>query len=196
MDPLTQSRPHQSPRDILKSSALALLPLGIPSANYSLHDQQPMTANGSADPIPIPWVDKNGSHNQPAGPKLEHLRISTISRAEVPGAAPLRPANSIHELHPSIAPSGLYWVVSVPERDLTISPDENTFTLGMQNVTVVDQPRWPAQDSIATPARMSFKMVWKSTGECVEVRLCHYRGRSQRSLRRQLFVRLVLRYKI
>jgi len=106
------------------------------------------------------------------------------------------PANSIHDFHPSIAPSGLYWVVSVPERDLTISPDENTFTLEMQNVTVVDQPRWPAQDSIATPARMSFKMVWKSTGECVEVRLCHYRGRSQRSLRRQLFVRLVLRYKI
>jgi hypothetical protein len=35
----------------------------------------------------------------------------------------------------------------------------------MQNVAVVDQPRWPALDSIATPARMSFKMVWKSTGE-------------------------------
>ena len=35
----------------------------------------------------------------------------------------------------------------------------------MQNVGVVDQPRWPALDSIATPARMTFKMVWKSTGE-------------------------------
>jgi hypothetical protein len=48
---------------------------------------------------------------------------------------------------------------------LTISPDAKTFTLEMQNVSVVDQPRWPALDSIATPARMSFKMVWKSTGE-------------------------------
>ncbi len=38
----------------------------------------------------------------------------------------------------------------------------------MQNVPVVDQPRWPALDSIATPARMSFKMVWKSTGEPVK----------------------------
>jgi hypothetical protein len=35
----------------------------------------------------------------------------------------------------------------------------------MQNVAVVDQPRWPALDSIATPAKMSFRMVWKSTGE-------------------------------
>ncbi len=37
----------------------------------------------------------------------------------------------------------------------------------MKNVPVVDQPRWPALDSIATPARMTFKMVWKSTGEQV-----------------------------
>ncbi len=38
----------------------------------------------------------------------------------------------------------------------------------MQNVAVVDQPRWPALDSIATPARMTFKMVWKSIGEAVK----------------------------
>jgi len=35
----------------------------------------------------------------------------------------------------------------------------------MQDVAVVDQPRWPALDASATPAKMSFKMVWKSTGE-------------------------------
>lgn len=38
----------------------------------------------------------------------------------------------------------------------------------MQNVSVVDQPRWPALDSIATPARMTFKMVWKSSAEAVK----------------------------
>jgi hypothetical protein len=37
----------------------------------------------------------------------------------------------------------------------------------MHKIPVVDQPRWPALDSIATPARMSFKMVWRSTGEPV-----------------------------
>jgi hypothetical protein len=40
--------------------------------------------------------------------------------------------------------------------------------LEIQNVVVVDQPRWPAVDSVATPARMTFKMVWKSTGEPVK----------------------------
>jgi hypothetical protein len=50
----------------------------------------------------------------------------------------------------------------VPERGLTISPDGKAFTLQMQNVPVVDQPRWPALDSVAAPAKMTFKMVWKS----------------------------------
>ena len=38
----------------------------------------------------------------------------------------------------------------------------------MQSAPVVNQPRWPVLDSIATPARMTFKMVWKSTGEPVK----------------------------
>jgi len=37
--------------------------------------EDPVTANGSADPYPIPWLDKNGSHNQPAGPNLEPSHI-------------------------------------------------------------------------------------------------------------------------
>jgi hypothetical protein len=48
-----------------------------------------------------------------------------------------------------------------------LSPDGKTVTLEMHDVPVVDQPRWPALDSIATPARMTFKMVWRSTGETV-----------------------------
>ena len=59
-------------------------------------------------------------------------------------------------------------MVPVPKSGLKISPDGSTFTLEMQSVAVVDQPRWPALDSLATPARMNFKMVWKSTGEPVK----------------------------
>ncbi len=43
--------------------------------------------------------------------------------------------------------------------------DNKLVTLTMRDVPVVDQPKWPALDASATPARMSFKMVWKSTGE-------------------------------
>ena len=88
MDPVSQLRPYHSRRDMLKSSALALLPLLIPSANDAAHEQRPMTANGGTDPYPIPWLDKNGSHNQPAGPNLEPSHIYNFKAAS-PGAAPL-----------------------------------------------------------------------------------------------------------
>ena len=56
-------------------------------------------------------------------------------------------------------------MVPVPPNGLTVSADGRVFTLEMQNVPIIDQPRWPALDSVATPARMSFKMVWKSNGK-------------------------------
>ena len=52
-----------------------MLPFAIPLTNYTSRDQQPMTANGGSEPYPIPWLDKNGSHNQPAGPNLEPSHI-------------------------------------------------------------------------------------------------------------------------
>jgi hypothetical protein len=54
-------------------SSLLLLSDSTAAANKSqprLH-----TYNGSTDPYPIPWLDKNGNHNQPAGPNLEPSHI-------------------------------------------------------------------------------------------------------------------------
>jgi hypothetical protein len=56
-------------------------------------------------------------------------------------------------------------VVPVPAGGLDVSGDGKTWTLQMKDVPIVDQPHWPALDAVATPARMSFKTVWKSTGE-------------------------------
>jgi hypothetical protein len=35
----------------------------------------PAPVGGSDEPYPIPWLDKNGSHNEPAGPKNEPSSI-------------------------------------------------------------------------------------------------------------------------
>jgi hypothetical protein len=71
MNPLAKRLANRSRRDVLKSGTAALLPFAIPFATRAAQDQPPTTANGGADPYPIPWLDKNGSHNQPAGPNLE-----------------------------------------------------------------------------------------------------------------------------
>jgi hypothetical protein len=62
-------------REIIRAGGLAAIPLFVPSASNAFAESPPMTANGGSDPYPIPWLDKNGSHNQPAGPNLEPSHI-------------------------------------------------------------------------------------------------------------------------
>jgi hypothetical protein len=58
-------------RELLQAGAFAVLLPALPGAV-----QPPLpTANGGTEPFPIPWLDKNGSHNQPAGPNLEPSHI-------------------------------------------------------------------------------------------------------------------------
>ena len=75
MIPLIPGRSRRNRREMLRSSALALLPLALPFADEVARGQEVVAANGSADPYPIPWLDKNGSHNQPAGTNLEPSHI-------------------------------------------------------------------------------------------------------------------------
>jgi hypothetical protein len=68
--------PICSRRDFLKTGASAGAALTIGSGiSASKSRGEQMTANGGSDPYPIPWLDKNGSHNQPAGPNLEPSHI-------------------------------------------------------------------------------------------------------------------------
>src|SRR5271154_178191 len=56
------------------AAAAAALMMGSRISALGLRDEQ-MTANGGTDPDPIPWLHKNGSHNQPAGLNLEPSHI-------------------------------------------------------------------------------------------------------------------------
>jgi len=67
-------------RKMLSTSALAAGGLLLTSTiaepqRLAAQDSSLMTANGGTEPYPIPWLDKNGSHNQPAGPNLEPSHI-------------------------------------------------------------------------------------------------------------------------
>jgi len=70
-------------RRIFLSTALSIASAGAVSlllSNEAAADNKPphsklSTYNGDTDPYPIPWLDKNGSHNQPAGPQMEPSHI-------------------------------------------------------------------------------------------------------------------------
>lgn len=51
---------------------------------------------------------------------------------------------------------------------LTFSADGKTATLQMTNVSIIDQPRWPAMDAETTPAAIDLKLVFKATDEPVK----------------------------
>ncbi|GAC1357122.1 MAG: hypothetical protein NVSMB42_16080 [Herpetosiphon sp.] len=52
----------------------------------------------------------------------------------------------------------------MPEGGLTLSADGQSATLAMQNVMVIDQPKYPQRDP-TTPAVMSFRVVWTATNQ-------------------------------
>jgi hypothetical protein len=62
-------------REILKAGAAMVVPLAVPGASRALGEKSGIAANGSTEPYPIPWLDKNGSHNQPARADLEPSHI-------------------------------------------------------------------------------------------------------------------------
>ena len=64
-----------SRRILLKSAGVAGVGWALPLAPFVNPVDQVMTSNGGTDPYPIPWLDKNGSHNQPAGPNLDPSHI-------------------------------------------------------------------------------------------------------------------------
>jgi len=75
-------------REILRTSALSLVPLAVLPGGLALKSQDAINANGGSDPFPIPWLDKNGSHNQPTGANLEpsHIYLPRIAIRRLMGA--------------------------------------------------------------------------------------------------------------
>jgi hypothetical protein len=59
----------------------------------------------------------------------------------------------------------MYWVLPAPEGRLTFSTDGRTATLVMKNAPIVDQPKWPAIDAVATPAFLDYKLVLRQGDE-------------------------------
>jgi len=80
---------------------------------------------------------------------------------------PAVPANQTHDFHSPISPEGLYWVAPVPASGLTFTADGKTATLQMANLSIIDQPRWPAMDAETNPAFLDFKVVFRATDEAV-----------------------------
>jgi len=75
----------------------------------------------------------------------------------------LGPDNKIHDLHPPISPTGLFWNILVPDSSVTIAPDRQTATLVLNDVAVIDEPNFPKPGPV-NQGTMSLRIVWTVAG--------------------------------
>jgi len=75
----------------------------------------------------------------------------------------LVPDNKIHDLHPPISPAGLFWNILVPDSSVTIGPDGQTATLVLNDVAVIDEPKFPKPGPVYH-GTMSLRIVWQVAG--------------------------------
>ena len=57
------------------AGASTLLLPRVTAAQKGAPEPDGLPSNGSTDPYPIPWLDRNGSHNQSPGPGMEPSNI-------------------------------------------------------------------------------------------------------------------------
>jgi hypothetical protein len=75
----------------------------------------------------------------------------------------------VHDFNPGITPNGVFWIVEVPDDAVKISPDGETLTIHLENVSVVDQGSFPAGTG-TTPATVSFDITYTKSGAPRHVR--------------------------
>ena len=77
----------------------------------------------------------------------------------------------MHDFNGGIRPSGLFWVVQVPDDAVKIT--EDTVTISLMNVAVVDQIAFPGNiflGSTGSPAKLSLNMIFEKSGRPRHVR--------------------------
>ncbi len=65
----------QSGTCLAVAGASTLLLPRVTAAQKDALGPEGLPSNGSTDPYPIPWLDRNGSHNQSPGPGMEPSNI-------------------------------------------------------------------------------------------------------------------------
>jgi hypothetical protein len=70
--------------------------------------------------------------------------------------------SQVHDFNGAIQPSGLFWIVELPDDAFRVSRDGRRAVLAAAHVSVVDSFQFGGP--IAVPATVSFRVRWEATG--------------------------------
>jgi hypothetical protein len=71
----------------------------------------------------------------------------------------------VHDFNGGIQPSGLFWIVQLPDRALQVSRDGRRATIRAGDVCVLDSFQFGGPVSV--PATISLNVTWEATGQRV-----------------------------
>ena len=76
-----------------------------------------------------------------------------------------RGGTRLHDFHPPILASGLFWTIPVTADQYTIAPDGRSASVEVRNVVVVDQPEFPNRTPTLPARLVRLRATWTATAE-------------------------------
>ncbi len=76
-----------------------------------------------------------------------------------------RGGTRVHDFHPPILASGLFWTIPVPEGSYTFDPDGRSASAEVKNIPVVDQPEFPNRVPTTPGMLLHMRVTWNATAE-------------------------------
>ncbi|GAC1414504.1 MAG: hypothetical protein NVSMB5_02560 [Candidatus Velthaea sp.] len=71
----------------------------------------------------------------------------------------------LHDFHPPIAASGLFWTIRIPEDACTIDAATGSARVEVKNIFIVDQPEFPNRVPTTPGMLLDMRVAWQGTGQ-------------------------------
>ncbi|GAC1543994.1 MAG: hypothetical protein NVS3B16_11250 [Vulcanimicrobiaceae bacterium] len=68
----------------------------------------------------------------------------------------------VHDFHPPISASGLFWTVRIPDQSATFAADGSSASVEVRDLAIVDQPRFPERAPTVRGTLAYMRVTWKS----------------------------------
>ena len=73
-----------------------------------------------------------------------------------------RGGSRVHDFHPPISASGLFWTIPIPPETCTFGDDGASASVDVKNLFVVDQPNFPDRTPTTPGLLVSMRVTWKA----------------------------------
>lgn len=75
----------------------------------------------------------------------------------------------MHDFHPPISASGLFWTVRVPEACCTFAADGSSASVDVRDLSIIDQPAFPDRAGTVAGTLSHMRVTWTATSRAARI---------------------------